>query len=72
MYSVDIDSRARRAYFKDGMSSREASRYFNWDRKTIAKMLRNCTGKLPIKGLLPRNTALVLCTRNVEAFFKTT
>ena len=31
----------RRACFKDGMSAREAARYFNKDRKTIAKMLRH-------------------------------
>jgi len=41
MYSVDIYSRVRRACLKDGMSSREAARYFNKDRKTIAKMLRH-------------------------------
>ena len=40
MYSVDIYSRVRRACLKDGMSAREAARYFNKDRKTIAKMLR--------------------------------
>ncbi|MFT5272079.1 MAG: hypothetical protein ACI85V_002098, partial [bacterium] len=34
MYSVDIYSRVRRACLKDGMSSREAARYFNKDRKT--------------------------------------
>jgi hypothetical protein len=39
MYSVDIYSRVRRACLKDGMSAREAARYFNKDRKTIAKML---------------------------------
>jgi len=41
MYSVDIYSRVRRACLKDGMSSREAARYFNKDCKTIAKMLRH-------------------------------
>ena len=41
MYSVDIYSRVRRACLKDGMSAREAARYFNMDRKTIAKMLRH-------------------------------
>ena len=41
MYSVDIYSRVRRACLKDGMSAREAARYFNKDRKTIAKMLRH-------------------------------
>ena len=41
MYSVDIYSRVRRACLKDGMSGREAARYFNKDRKTIAKMLRH-------------------------------
>jgi transposase len=41
MYSVDIYSRVRRACLKDGMSSREAARHFNKDRKTIAKMLRH-------------------------------
>ena len=39
MYSVDVYSRVRRACLKDGMSAREAARYFNKDRKTIAKML---------------------------------
>jgi len=39
MYSVDIYNRVRRACLKDGMSSREAARIFNKDRKTIAKML---------------------------------
>ena len=42
MYSVDIYNRVRRACLKDGMSAREAARYFNKDRKTIAKMLRHC------------------------------
>ena len=41
MYSVDIYSRVRRACLKDSMSAREAARYFNKDRKTIAKMLRH-------------------------------
>lgn len=41
MYSVDIYSRVPRACLKDGMSAREAARYFNKDRKTIAKMLRH-------------------------------
>ncbi|MDA8891643.1 hypothetical protein N9I81_02270 [Planktomarina temperata] len=38
---MDIYSRVRRACLKDGMSAREAARYFNKDRKTIAKMLRH-------------------------------
>ena len=38
MYSVDIYSRVRRSCLKDGMSSLEAARYFNKDRKTIAKI----------------------------------
>jgi len=41
MYSVDIYSRVRRACLMDGMSAREAARYFNKDRKTIAKMLKH-------------------------------
>ena len=41
MYSADIYSRVRRACLKDGMSAREAPRYLNKDRKTIAKMLRH-------------------------------
>ena len=41
MYSADIYSRVRRACLKDGMSAREAARFFNKDRKTIAKMLRH-------------------------------
>ena len=41
MYSVDIYSRVRRACLKDGMSAREVARFFNKDRKTIAKMLRH-------------------------------
>lgn len=41
MYSVDIYNRVPRACLKDGMSAREAARYFNRDRKTIAKMLRH-------------------------------
>lgn len=38
---MDIYSRVRRACLKDGMSAREAARYFNKYRKTIAKMLRH-------------------------------
>jgi hypothetical protein len=38
---VDIYNRVRRAWLKDGMSAREAARYFNKDRKTIAKMLHH-------------------------------
>ena len=41
MYSVNIYSRVRRACLKDGMSVRAAARYFNKDRKTIAKILRH-------------------------------
>jgi transposase len=41
MYSVDIYNRVHRACLKDGMSAREVARYFNKDRKTIAKMLRH-------------------------------
>lgn len=41
MYSVDIYNRVRRACLKDGMSTREAARHFNKDRKTIAKMLKH-------------------------------
>ena len=41
MYCVDIYNRVRRACLKDGMSAREAARYFNKDRKPIAKMLRH-------------------------------
>ncbi|MBL4872390.1 MAG: hypothetical protein JKY41_03090 [Rhodobacteraceae bacterium] len=38
---MDIYSRVRRACLKDGMSAREAARYFNKDRKRIAKMLKH-------------------------------
>ena len=41
MYSVDIYNRVRRACLKDSMSAREAARYFNKDRKAIAKMLKH-------------------------------
>lgn len=40
MSSVDIYSRVRCACLKDGMSVREVARYFNKDRKTIAKIMR--------------------------------
>jgi len=36
MYSVDIYSCVRRACLKDGMSAREAARYFNKDRQDAA------------------------------------
>ena len=36
---MDIYSRVRRAYFKDGMSVRVAALYFNMDPKTVAMML---------------------------------
>ncbi len=65
MYSVDIYSRVRRACLKDGMSVRAAARYFNKDRKTIAKMLRHelpshcLTGHvyMPEKGVSSLRTA---------------
>jgi hypothetical protein len=41
MYSMGIYNCVRRACLKDGMSVRAATRYFNKDRKTIAKMLRH-------------------------------
>ncbi len=41
MYSVYIYNRVCRACWKDGMSVRAAARYFDKDRKTIAKMLRH-------------------------------
>jgi len=41
MYSVDIYRRVRRACLVDGMSARQAARYFNKDRKMIAKMLQH-------------------------------
>lgn len=40
MSSVGIYSRVHRACLKEGMSACAAVRYFNKDRKTIAKMLR--------------------------------
>lgn len=40
MYSVDTNSRVRRACLKDGMSAREVARFFNKDLNTITNMLR--------------------------------
>ena len=51
MCSVDIYSRVRRACLKDGMSAREAARYFNKDRKTIAKMLRHALSPIAWQGM---------------------
>ena len=48
MYSVDIYSRVRRACLKDGMSAREAARYFNKDRKTIW----TCPAFVPLQVLV--------------------
>ena len=71
MYSVDIYSRVRRACLKDGMSSREAARYFNKDRKTIAKMLRHALPPGYRRSEAPRRPTLdayvgiideILCT----------
>ena len=49
MYSLDIYNRVRRACLKDGMSAREAARYFNKDLKPIAKkaglVIRSCAFK---------------------------
>ena len=39
MYRVDLYARVRRACRIEGMSSREASRVFGVDRKTVRKML---------------------------------
>ena len=47
MYSVDIYNRVRRACLKDGMSAREAARYFNKDRKTIARISAFSTAASP-------------------------
>ena len=44
MYSVYISSRVRRACLKDGMSARDAARYFNKDRKAIVGLC--CTNPL--------------------------
>jgi hypothetical protein len=41
MYSVDIYSRVRCACLKDGMSSREAARYFNKAARRLQKILRH-------------------------------
>jgi hypothetical protein len=38
---VDLYSRMRRVCLKDGMSAREAVRYFDKDHTTMAKMLRH-------------------------------
>ena len=39
MYRVDLYARVRRARRVEGMSTREASRVFGLDRKTVRKML---------------------------------
>ena len=39
MYRVDLYARVRRACRVEGMSTREASRVFGLDRKTVRKML---------------------------------
>ena len=39
MYRVEIYARVRRACRVEGMSTREASRVFGLDRKTVRKML---------------------------------
>ena len=39
MYPVDLYRRVRQAYYRDGMSIREASRVFGIHRKTVGKML---------------------------------
>ena len=49
MYRVEMYARVRRACRVEGMSTREASRVFGLDRKTVRKMLlstaeRICTG----------------------------
>ena len=40
MYRVDLYARVRRACRVEGMSTREASRVFGLDRKTVRKMLK--------------------------------
>jgi len=68
MYSVDIYDRVRTACLREGMSSREAARYFNKDRKTLVKMLRHA---LPLgyrrseTPRLPTLDAYVGCWRHV-------
>ena len=71
MYSVDIYNRVRRACLKNGMSSRETARYFNKDRKTIAKMLRHALPPGYRRSEAPRRPTLdgyvgiideILCT----------
>ena len=61
MHSVDIYCRVRRACLKDGMSSREAARYFNKDRKTIAKMLRHALPPGYRRSEAPRRPMLDAC-----------
>ena len=39
MYRVELYARVRRACHVEGMSTREASRVFGVDRKTVRKML---------------------------------
>ena len=71
MYSVDIYSWVRRACLKDGMSSREVARFFNKDRKTIAKILRHALPPGYRRSEAPRRPTLdgyvgiideILCT----------
>jgi hypothetical protein len=71
MYSVDIYSRVRPACLNVGMSSQEAARYFNKDRKTIAKMLRHALPPGYRRSEAPRRPTLdayvgiideILCT----------
>ena len=71
MYSVDIYSWVRRACLKDGMSSREAARFFNKDRKTSAKSLRHALPPGYRRSEAPRRPTLdgyvgiideILCT----------
>jgi transposase len=71
MYSVDIYSRVRRACLKDGMSARQAARYFNKDRKTIAKMLRHALPPGYRRSEAPRRPILDDYVRVIDEILRT-
>ena len=72
MYRVEMYARVRRACRVEGMSTREASRVFGLDRKTVRKMLSFSVPPLTSRcNLLRRNSATLAMTRSPAALDRT-
>ena len=71
MYRVEMYARVRRACRVEGMSTREASRVFGLDRKTVRKMLSFSVPPGYRRGKPPRRPKLGPFTGIIDRIWKT-